>query len=91
MTLYNEDKRSTNSYQPFLQATDFACDISREYFGMRLDFGKFYVTCENDAYVVWNADTDAVEDRLPINQFGGIDTENRIEKFKAWAELKNFR
>ena len=58
---------------------------------MRLDCGKFYVTCKNDSYVVWNADNDTVADRLTIEQSDGIDTEDRIKKFKAWDKLKNFR
>ena len=87
MTLYNEDKRSTNSYQPFLAAAGVG-ELSREDLGTRLYFGDFYVVCENDSYVVKNSATDAVEDRLKISQRDGIDTENRIEKFKAW--IKNF-
>ena len=85
VTLYNEDKRSTNSYQPFLAAAGVG-KLSREDLGTRLYFGDFYVVCANDSYVVKNSATDAVEDRLKISQRDGIDTEDRIEKFKAWAQ-----
>ena len=85
VTLYNEDKRSTNSYQPFLAAAGGG-EISREDLGTRLYFGDFYVVCENDSYVVKNSATDAEENRLKISQRNGIDTEDRIKKFKAWAQ-----
>ena len=55
---------------------------------MRLNFGDFYVVCENDSYVLKNSSTDAQENILKIKQRGGIDTENRIKKFRAW--IKNF-
>ena len=42
--------------------------------------------CENSAYVVKNSETDAIENRLEINQQGGIDAEDRIIKFKEWAK-----
>ncbi|MBQ6006168.1 MAG: DUF262 domain-containing protein [Selenomonadaceae bacterium] len=85
VTLHEQQKRTTNSYQPFLKAVDVG-ELSREYFGMRIDLYKYYVTCENDAYVVWNTETGVAKNRLTINQRGGIDTEDRIKKFKVWAE-----
>ncbi len=85
VTLHNEENRSTNSYQPFLAAAGVG-EISREDFGTRLYFGDYYVVCANDSYVVKNSVTDAQEDRLTILQRDGIDTEDRIEKFKAWAQ-----
>lgn len=45
-----------------------------------------YIVCENDAYIVKNSETDIEEDRLTINQRDGIDTEDRIQNFKAWAK-----
>lgn len=86
VTLYEQQKRSPNSYQPFLKAIEFDNNLSREDWGMRLDFGKYYVVCENDAYVVKNSLTDVEERRLTINQRDGIDTEDRIKKFKFWAK-----
>ena len=87
--LWTEQKMSANSYQPFLKAVEYGGEISREYLGLRLIFGDFYVECENDSYVLKNLETDAEEDRLMINQnSSGIDTEDRIKKFKVW--IKNF-
>lgn len=75
---------SENAYQPFLKAVDDQNKISRESFGMRLDFGKYFIECENAAYVVKDSKTFEVIDRLKINQDNGIDTEDRILKFKNW-------
>ncbi len=89
VTLHEQQKRSTNSYQPFLKAVGVG-EILGDYFGERLDFGEYYVTCENDSYVLKNSSTDAEEDRLTITQqhVGDklVDTEDRIKKFKAWAK-----
>lgn len=85
VALWTEKKMSTNSYQPFLKAVEVGI-LSRDDLGMRLDFGTRYVTCENDSYVVWDAETGAEESRLPIKQRDGVDAEDRIKKFKAWAE-----
>ena len=78
---------SVNSYQPFLKAVEVRNNLSREYLGMRLVFGNYYVECENAAYVVRNSETYIVEDRLEINQRDGVDSEDRIKKFKAWAKI----
>lgn len=83
VTLHEQKKRSTNSYQPFLKAIGVG-NILGDYFGERLDFGDYYVTCKNDSYVVWNADTDAPQDRLTITQRNSVDMEDRIKKFTAW-------
>ena len=82
--MWMEQKLSTNAYQPFLKALGVG-ELDREAFGMKLLLGDFYVTCENAAYVVKNS-SDAEEDRLPINQRDGVDTEDRIAKFKRWAK-----
>ena len=81
--LWQEQKQSPYAYQPFLKALGVG-ELDREAFGMKLVLGDFYVTCENDSYVVKNS-SDAEEDRLPITQRDGVDTENRIAKFKRWA------
>ncbi|MBR4642494.1 MAG: DUF262 domain-containing protein [Selenomonadaceae bacterium] len=85
VTLYEQQKRSPNSYQPFLKAIGVG-EFSRDDLGTRLNLGDFYILCKNDSYVVKNSSTDAEEDRLKIIQHNGIDTEDRIKKFKAWAE-----
>lgn len=84
--LATEKKMSTNSYQPFLKEVEVNNNISRDDLGLCLIFGDYYVECENDSYVVRNLETGAIEDRLKINQQDGIDTEDRIETFKAWAK-----
>ena len=84
--MWMEQKMSTNSYQPFLKALGVG-ELDRDDLGMRLVFdGGYYVTCENDAYVVKNS-TGTVEDRLPITQRNGVDAEDRIQKFKRWETL----
>lgn len=84
--LWAEKQRSNNSYQPFLKAVEKGGELSREDLGLRIIFGDYYVECANDAYVVKNSATDAIEDRLEINQRDGIDTEDRIKKFKELAK-----
>lgn len=81
--IWAPEKMSTYAYQPFLKALGVG-ELDRNDFGMRLVLGDFYVTCENDAYVVKNS-SGAEENRLPINQRDGVDTEDRIAKFKRWA------
>ncbi len=85
--MWMEQKMSTNSYQPFLKALGVG-ELDRDDLGMRLVFdGGYYVTCENDAYVVKNSATGTIEDRLPITQRNGVDSEDRIQKFKRWETL----
>ena len=75
---------SEKAYQPFLRAV-----VDKETFdtrynaaNLRLEFGKKCITCENNAYVMKNLETDAEISRLTINQRDGVDTEDRIQKFK---------
>ena len=84
--LTTEKKKSTNSYQPFLKAVDKNDNISREDLGEYLIFENCYVGCTNDAYVVYDIKNNLEIKRLPINQKNGVDTEDRILKFKTWAE-----
>ena len=88
VTLHEQKKRSTNSYQPFLKAVGVG-KILGDYFGERLEIGEYYVTCENDSYVVWDADTDAPQHRVTIKQRDGVDTEDRIQKFKSWLNERS--
>ena len=89
--LWTENKMSTNSYQPFLKAVDAHDNISRDELGMRLDFGDYYVTCENDAYVVKNSVTDVEKNRLMINQRDSVDSENRRIKIDTEDRIKIVR
>ena len=82
--LWGEQKQSENAYQPFLKAIDDKNKISRESFGQRIEFEKYFIECENNAYVVKEIETGEIVDRLTINQDNGVDTEDRILKFKNW-------
>ena len=85
LALWAEKRRSNQSYQPFLKAAEGG-ELSQAHCGERLIFDSYYVVCENSAYVVKNLETDVLEDRLEINQQGGVDAEDRIIKFKGWAK-----
>ena len=82
--LWTELNISVNAYQPFLKAVDTENRISRESFGTRIEFEKYFIICENDAYVVKELETNRTIDKLQINQDDGVDTEDRILKFKNW-------
>ena len=75
---------SENAYQPFLRALVDAETFPAHYNSVaaRLEFGKNYVACENNSYVVRNLETGAEIARLTISQRDGVDTEDRILKFK---------
>lgn len=81
---WSEKRRSENAYQPFLRAIVDAETFAEHYNSAdsRLEFDKKYIVCENDAYVVRNIETGEEISRLTINQTGGVDTEDRIQKFR---------
>ena len=87
---WTEKRWSENAYQPFLKALIDAETFPARYNPnlRRLEFGKIYVTCENAAYVVKNLETDAEIFRLEINQRGGVDTEDRILKFRNFIATR---
>lgn len=84
-TAYWSEKRlSENAYQPFLKALVDA-ETFKEHYNpstSRLEFDKKYIACENSAYVVKDSATNREIVRLEINQRGGVDSEDRIKKFK---------
>lgn len=83
LVLLTQSYPSENSYQPFLKTIDDA-RLSREHKGQRIVLGHVYVTCANDAYMVYRNDTGAKIESIVITQDeAGIDRENRIEKLKA--------
>lgn len=84
--LWTEQRWSENAYQPFLRAIVDAETFAWKYNPMleRLEFGKYFIECENAAYVVKDSKTFEIIDRLKINKDNGIDTEDRILKFKNW-------
>lgn len=84
LVLQTASNWSENTYQPFLKAIDRA-RLSREDYGRRLIVGDKYVECENDKYVIKLTETNAVDNVVKISQTAqGIDTEDRIVKFKKW-------
>lgn len=77
---------SENTYQPFLKEVDEA-NLSRDYYGQYINIGDDWYKCSNDAFVLCHDidDKDVEIERLVIIQNSdGVDTENRIEKFRAY-------
>lgn len=89
--LWTEQRWSENAYQPFLRAIVDEKTFAEKYNSslVRLEFGKYFVACENDAYVVKKIENEETVDKLKINQRGGVDTEDRILKFKNWDFRRN--
>jgi hypothetical protein len=88
--MWSERYPSTKTYQPFLKEVDQYGNIDTEDQGMNLYWEDgSYTVCENDAYVTYryNEEIDEIEEipdeRIDIPQNSeGIDTINRIEKYK---------
>lgn len=73
---------SENTYQPFLKTIDDV-HLSREFKGQHIVLENVYVSCVNDAYVVFRNNNDEEVERITISQNeDGIDIEDRILKFK---------
>ena len=84
--MWTERKWSQNMYQPFLKEID-ADRLSRDDFGMRLVYDSSYMKCENSAFVTYSLETNEEIGRIDIAQNeDGIDTEDRIKKYKALAQ-----
>ena len=54
-----------------------------------LEFGKFKIFCENDAYTIEDNEDKEFNRRVEINQINGVDTEDRIEKFLNYLLMEN--
>lgn len=88
--MWSERYPSTKTYQPFLKEVDRYDNINTEDWGMNLYWeDDTYTVCENDAFVTYrydeksNTEEELVDERIDIAQNeDGIDTENRIEKYK---------
>ena len=50
----------------------------------QLIFEKYFIECENDAYVIKKIEDSETVDKLEMVQSNGVDTEDRILKFKNW-------
>lgn len=75
-------KLSENSYQPFLKVID-SDHLDRDDYGTRLKYDNNFVFCESNRFVVKDSKNEE-KGKIPISQNeNGIDTENRIEKYRS--------
>jgi len=74
----------------FFKAVDIGDHMDQEYQGDFLTFDKYYIVNLNSEYVVKKNSDNAVVDKLTINQQNGIDTEDRILKFRNWDKKKDY-
>ncbi len=89
-----KDRISSHAYPPFLFGIVEPKIFFDKYIGIPesktnaafsyLDFGKFKITCTNDGYAVTEIETGRILQNFKIKQDNGIDTEDRIQKFKTW-------
>lgn len=83
-TLFQKQKVSENSYNPFLKALND--DVSREHLGNRiyLNENEFLIETQTSYQVIINDENENVIKEITIDQNeNGIDTENRVEKMKG--------
>ena len=84
--MQTEIQASENTYDPFLYSLLPEC-ITREYGGRYLHIEDDYIESENDAFVVYDWDSENEIDRLPIKQNeNGIDKEDRIKKLQKYLQ-----
>ena len=87
---WTNEKWSENAYQPFLKILEREFDYCRYVADKDADKNclvvdeKFYIKCENSAYVKYDLETGEELARLDINQRNGIDKEDRIKAFSNW-------
>lgn len=84
--------RAESAYRPFLRALvndDRTFKEHYDYTRECLTFGDWQIESTNDGYTARNIATGATK-ILTIQQDGGVDTENRIERFKIWNTAENF-
>lgn len=90
MTLFQRQKMSENSYNPFLKALNN--DVSREHWGNRIYLSEkeFLIETQTSYQVISNDENENVLKKITIDQNkNGIDTENRIEKMKVEVSIIN--
>lgn len=88
--IWAEKNPSENSYQSFLYAVNPDL-IDREAHGKYLVLDNELIACEDDAFVHYdlNAEDWIVLSRVNINQTkDGIDTEDRIIKYREYLEKR---
>ena len=89
-TIFQKQKPSTNSYNPFLEAVD-AKVVCREHYGnyIRLDEKRLMKETQTSCQIVSNNESeDIIEEFSFVQNAVGIDTENRIEKMKSIYQLE---
>ncbi len=82
-TLYQSQKISENSYNPFLKAINKK--VSREHWGRRfyLNNDEYMLETQSSYQIISNQEEgEKIVREIKINQSEGVDTENRIEKMK---------
>lgn len=90
VVLQTKSQWSENTYMPYLKEVDDNHHLSRDSYGQRLEFGDFYIECENASYRVRETGTKAVVETISIKQNEqGIDIEDRIVLLRTYIS-KNF-
>lgn len=81
-TIYQQQKPSPNSYNPFLKAVND--NVLREYYGnyLYIDEGKLLKETQSSYQIVSNDENENLLEEILIQNENGIDIENRIEKMK---------
>lgn len=86
LALNTRSRETVNSYMPYLMEADPE-HLSREHNGKRLVYSDRYIICGNDCFVVRSNQTGLELEDIKISQnSAGIDTENGIEKLKAYLK-----
>lgn len=73
---------SPTSFQPFLKVVD-SNHIDTDYYGERLSIDGYYIYCEEDRFVIKDEEGNQIGNPLQIEQYNGIDKEDRIKKYKS--------
>lgn len=86
LVLNNAFRKTRNSYISYLKEVDPE-HLSRESNGRRLVYADWFVVCRNDSFAVCRNQTELELGSIKITKnSAGIDTENRIEKLKAYLK-----
>ena len=82
VAMWSAEAISSLAWSPFLKAID-TTTLSKDDCGMKLVSNEYYVVCLEAGYFVFKkGEEKPVEIFAPVQNEEGIDTENRIEKFR---------
>lgn len=82
VAMWSAEAVSSLAWSPFLKAID-TTTLSKDDCGMKLVSNEYYVVCLEAGYFVFKkGEEKPVEIFAPVQNGEGIDTENRIEKFR---------